>query len=162
MHYVAGALLLVQFALIWVLDESVDVRGLEYLAWAVWLVAVTLLASSVLTLRSRGKVQEGRSYVETEALVATGVYALVRHPQYLGWMLMHVAMVLFEPSWILAVPGIAGAACVYRFAAQEQVLLIEKFGEPYRRYMQKVPRFNLVAGIIRLLLKRSEEDRATL
>jgi protein-S-isoprenylcysteine O-methyltransferase Ste14 len=161
MHYVAGALLIAQVALIWVLDESVDLKGLEYLAWTVWLVAITLLTASMLTLRSRGQVQEGRSCVETEALVAAGVYSLVRHPLYLGWMLMYPAMVLFKPNWILAVLGIAGAACVYLFTIQEEALLSEKFGEPYRRYMQAVPRFNLVAGSIRLLGKRCGEDRGS-
>jgi protein-S-isoprenylcysteine O-methyltransferase Ste14 len=161
MHYIAGALLLAQFALMWVLNKSIDVDGLEYLAWAVWLVAVALLAASMLTLRSRGQVQEGRSCVETEALVATGAYSLVRHPLYLGWMLMYVAMVLFKPNWILAILGLAGAACVYRFTVQEEALLNEKFGEAYRRYMQAVPRFNLVAGAIRLILKCGAEDRGT-
>jgi protein-S-isoprenylcysteine O-methyltransferase Ste14 len=161
MHYVAGALLLAQFALVWVLDESIHVDGLEYLAWAVWLVAVALLAASMLTLRSTGQVQEGRSCVETEALVATGAYSLVRHPLYLGWILMYVAMVLFKPNWILAIAGIAGAACVYRFTVQEEALLKEKFDEAYRHYMRAVPRFNLVAGVIRLLVKRLVDDRGT-
>jgi protein-S-isoprenylcysteine O-methyltransferase Ste14 len=158
MHYVAGALLLVQFALMWVLDDPVDVKGLEYLAWAIWLVAATLLAVSLLTLRRMGQVQEGKSCVETEALVATGAYALVRHPLYLGWMLMYVALFLFKPNWILAIFGIAGAACVYGFTVQEETLLKEKFGASYRRYMQAVPRFNLVAGAIRLLVKRRAKD----
>ena len=161
MHYVAGALLLVQFALMWVLDDSVDVKGLQYLAWAIWLVAVTLLAVSMVTLRSRGQVQEGRSCVETEAIITTGVYALVRHPLYLGWMLMYLAMVVFKPNWILALLGIAGAACVYRFTVQEEILLQQKFGESYRRYLQAVPRFNPVAGALRLLLRCWVKDRGT-
>jgi hypothetical protein len=73
MHYVAGVLLLVEFALIWIVDDSVDIKGLEYVAWAVWLVAATLLTLSMVTLRRRGKVQEGKSYVNTEAVVATGI-----------------------------------------------------------------------------------------
>jgi protein-S-isoprenylcysteine O-methyltransferase Ste14 len=145
----------------WVLDDSVDVMGLQYLAWAVWLVAIILLAASMLTLRSRGQVQAGRSCVETEALITTGVYALVRHPLYLGWMLMYAAMVVFKPNWILAVLGIVGTACVCRFTVQEEALLQEKFGESYRRYTQAVPRFNLVVGAMRLLLKRCVEDRGT-
>ena len=159
MYYVAGALLLAQVGLMWVLDDSVDLGGLEYLGWAVWLVGVILLAASMLTLRRRGQAGEGRSYVETEALIITGVYGLVRHPLYLGWMLMYVAMVLFKPNWILVILGIAGAACVYRFAVQEEALLKEKYGESYKHYMQAVPRFNLLAGAIRQLLKRGTEDR---
>jgi protein-S-isoprenylcysteine O-methyltransferase Ste14 len=74
---------------------------------------------------------------------------------------MYGAMVLFEPNWILAVVGIVGAACVYRFTIQEEALLSVKFGESYRRYMQAVPRFNLVTGAIRLFLRRCVEDRGT-
>ena len=76
-------------------------------------------------------------------------------------MLMYVAMILFKPNWILALLGIAGGACVYRFTVQGEALLMDKFGDSYRRYMQVVPRFNLVAGGIRLLLHRCVQDRDT-
>jgi protein-S-isoprenylcysteine O-methyltransferase Ste14 len=161
MHYAAGALLVAQFALMWVLDKSIDVEGLEYLAWAVWLAAVLLIAASMLTLRRKDQVQEGRSCVETEAPVATGAYTLVRHPLYLGWLLMYVAMVLFKPNWILAVLGMAGAAFVYAFTVEEEERLREKYSESYECYMAAVPRFNLVTGAMRLFLKRSAQDRGT-
>jgi protein-S-isoprenylcysteine O-methyltransferase Ste14 len=160
-HYLSGALLLAQVALMWVLNASIDVKGLEYLAWAVWLGSAILLVVSMLTLRSKGQVQAGRSCVETEVLVATGVYGVVRHPMYLGWILMHIAMVLFKPNWMIAILGIAGAACVYLFTVQEEARLCEQYGESYGRYMRAVPRFNLLAGTIRLFLKRGAEDRGT-
>jgi protein-S-isoprenylcysteine O-methyltransferase Ste14 len=156
MHYLAAALLLVQFALLWILDETVEVVGLEYLAWAVWILSMILLFLPMPTLRSRGNVQEGQSYVETESLVESGLYALVRHPQYLGWMLMYVVVFLFEPNWVLALLGVLGAACVVLFTRQEEARLVEKFGEPYTSYMERVPRFNLAAGIIRRLGARGE------
>jgi protein-S-isoprenylcysteine O-methyltransferase Ste14 len=159
MHYVAGALLIAQFALMWIVDATIHVEGLETLAWAVWLVAMALLAASTMTLRSRGQAPEGRDFVETEELVATGVYGLVRHPMYLGWAMMYAVTFLFKPNWMLAALGLAGAACVYLFTLQEEVRLKEKFGLAYRRYMQAVPRFNLVAGAIRLLSKRRVENR---
>ena len=157
MLYVATVLLIAQFALMWVVDASIDIEGLTTLAWAVWLVGVALLAASTLTLRSRGQTPEGRDFVKTEALVATGVYGLVRHPMYLGWALMHVAMILFMPNWLLATLGLAGVGCVYVFSLQEEARLEGKFGSAYGRYMQAVPRFNLVAGAIRLLRRRHVE-----
>jgi protein-S-isoprenylcysteine O-methyltransferase Ste14 len=160
MHYVAGALLIAQFALMWVVDATIDVEGLETLAWAVWLVAMALLAASTLTLRGRGQAQEGRDFVETEALVATGVYGLVRHPMYLGWALMYAVTFLFKPNWMLAVLGLLGASCVYLFSLQEEARLKEKFGLAYTRYMQAVPRFNLVAGAIQFLRKRRVEAQS--
>jgi protein-S-isoprenylcysteine O-methyltransferase Ste14 len=158
MHYLAGVLLVTQFVLIWVLEGSIDLPGLDYLAWAVWLAAIALIAGSMLTLHRRGQVPEGKSYLETETLVTTGVYALVRHPLYLGWTLMYAATFLFKPNWILAAIGIIGLACVYRFTVQAEVLLEEKFGEPYVRYMRSVPRFNLLTGAIRRLSRRCVEN----
>jgi protein-S-isoprenylcysteine O-methyltransferase Ste14 len=161
MHCVAGVLLVADFALLWILDETVIVEGLDYVGWASWFVAVILLFLPMVTLRRKGQVPSGKGYVNTEALVDSGIYAVVRHPQYLGWMLMYLVVLLFNPNWVLAMLGILGVACVYWFTRQEEQLLVEKFGESYRRYMQAVPRFNLAAGIIQLLLRRRVEDRGT-
>jgi protein-S-isoprenylcysteine O-methyltransferase Ste14 len=159
MHCIAGVLLVADFALLWILDKTVSVEGLDYVAWASWFVALILLFLPMVVLRRKGQVPSGKGYVDTEALVDTGIYAVVRHPLYLGWMLMYLAVLLFDPNWILAVVGILGKACVYWFTRQEEQLLVEKFGESYRRYMQAVPRFNLAAGAIRLLQKRHVKDR---
>ncbi|MEJ2208767.1 MAG: isoprenylcysteine carboxylmethyltransferase family protein [Anaerolineae bacterium] len=151
MHYVAAILLLAQFVLSWMLEPTVNVPGSQYVGWAVWGPAIILLFVPMRILRAHGQVQRGKSYVHTETLVDSGLYALVRHPQYLGWMLMYLASPLFNPNWIVAVLGSVGIACVYWFTREEERLLITKFGEPYRRYMQSVPRFNLPAGIVRRL-----------
>jgi protein-S-isoprenylcysteine O-methyltransferase Ste14 len=151
MYVIAGALLLAQFALMWILDKTVALKGLDYVALATWLAAMVLISLPMLTLPRKGQVPPGESFVSTEALVETGIYAFVRHPLYLGWMLMYLVVLLFNPNWILAGIGLLGAACVYGFTRQEERLLIAKFGESYRHYMQRVPRFNLLAGIIRRL-----------
>jgi protein-S-isoprenylcysteine O-methyltransferase Ste14 len=149
MHYVAGALLCVQFVLLWILEPSVELPGLTIAAWGVWGVGAALLVASMMTLRRRGRVPEGESFVATNALVLAGVYGLVRHPLYLGWILMHVALVLFEPNWIQAAVGLAGSGSVYASALQEERALVQRFGQAYRRYMRAVPRFNLVIGAVR-------------
>jgi protein-S-isoprenylcysteine O-methyltransferase Ste14 len=150
MHYVAGALLVVDFVLMWILDKTIVLAGLDYVAWITWLAAMVLLFLPIYTFRKKGQVPDGQSYVGTQTLVVTGIYALVRHPQYLGWMLMYLVVLLSNPNWVLAILGLLGVACVYWFTRQEEQLLVEKFGEPYERYMQAVPRFNLLIGIIRL------------
>jgi protein-S-isoprenylcysteine O-methyltransferase Ste14 len=149
MHCIAGALLLAQFALMWILDRTIALEGLGYVAMATWLVAMVLIFLPMFALRRKGQVPPEESFVSTEALVDTGIYAFVRHPLYLGWMLMYLVVFLFNPNWVLAGIGILGIACVYGFTKQEEQLLIEKFGKSYRHYMQSVPRFNLPAGIVR-------------
>ncbi len=139
MHYVAGTLLLAQFILMWILDRPAAPRALDYVAVATWLVGIVLIALPIPKSRRQGQAPRGASFVSTQVLVDTGIYALVRHPLYLGWLLMHLVVWLFNPHWILGGLGILGAACVYRFTRQEEKLLIEKFGASYRRYMERVP-----------------------
>jgi protein-S-isoprenylcysteine O-methyltransferase Ste14 len=151
MHYIAGALLLAQFALMWILEKTVALTGLDYVAMAIWLVAMVLISLPMVTLRRKGLVPTGESFVRTKGLVDSGLYATVRHPLYLGWMLMYLVVVLFNPNWILAGVGILGVVCVYWFTWQEEQRLIAKFDESYRHYMQRVPRFNFPAGLVRRL-----------
>jgi protein-S-isoprenylcysteine O-methyltransferase Ste14 len=154
MHYIAGALLVAEFALLWILDKTIAVKGLEYVGGATWLIAMALILLPTHTLRDKGRVPRGKTFVDTKELVDTGIYALVRHPLYLGWMLMYLAIFFFRPNLILAIVGILGVICVYSFTRQEDEKLMSKFGDCYRRYMQTVPRFNLVASLIRRLRDR--------
>ena len=70
-------------------------------------------------------------------------------------------MMLFAQHWLIVLLGIAGMACVAAFTRQEDRRLVEKFGEDYKRYMQRVPRLNIVVGIVRLVA-RTGIDRKNL
>jgi len=61
-------------------------------------------------------------------------------------------------GWIIAIIGIAAAMAVYMQARQDDPSLIERFGDDYRRYMQRVPRMDFLLGIIRLLRKRKNKQ----
>jgi protein-S-isoprenylcysteine O-methyltransferase Ste14 len=54
-------------------------------------------------------------------------------------------------NWIVAISTIVGIACCYLIILSEDQRNIEKFGDAYKRYTRKVPRMNLLLGIIRLL-----------
>jgi protein-S-isoprenylcysteine O-methyltransferase Ste14 len=101
-------------------------------------------------LRNKGDVTKGQSYVQTTVLVDSGLYSVVRHPQYLGWFLMYPAMMLFNPHWLIVALGLLGMGCVYLFTRREDEELAAKFGEPYRKYRTAVPRLNVISGVIRL------------
>jgi protein-S-isoprenylcysteine O-methyltransferase Ste14 len=109
----------------------------------------------VVTLRSRGGVPKGRNYVHTTVLVDSGIYAVVRHPQYLSFILLSIFLILFAQQWLITVMGIAAIAMVYAgIVPQADQVNIEKFGDDYHSYMQRVPRLNVVLGIIRLLRRQ--------
>ena len=110
----------------------------------------------IFTFSRKGGVPKGKAYVHTTQLVDSGIYSIVRHPQYLSGVLMSAALPLIAQNWITVIPGIIAAGCDYASTVDEENSCIEKFGEAYKDYMEKVPRMNVLAGIVRWLRRRSE------
>jgi len=78
----------------------------------------------------------------------------------LGFILFVLALVLMSQHWLSIFSGVVGSALFYRDVLREEQMSVKKFGDDYKRYMQKVPRINFVLGIIRLLQRRKREAKA--
>jgi protein-S-isoprenylcysteine O-methyltransferase Ste14 len=98
-------------------------------------------------------VEKGTSYVQTTKLVTSGVYAVVRHPQYLAGMLLNVALPLVGQHWLVATLGVPPFVLTLVDARLADRAALEKFGEGYRRYMKEVPGLNFLSGIVRWLTR---------
>jgi protein-S-isoprenylcysteine O-methyltransferase Ste14 len=75
-------------------------------------------------------------------LIATGPFAFVRNPLYLGNILLWVGFAL--SAHVLWLSPIIVALLAFEYHAivrWEETLLAERLGEPYRHYMQRVPRW---------------------
>ncbi len=81
-------------------------------------------------------------------MVKDGVYAIVRHPQYLGRMLLSISITLWNPVWFNFILSFIIIIITYQWTYAEDKSLIEKFGEEYENYKKKVPRLNPILGII--------------
>jgi len=103
-------------------------------------VGALFLVLSVLTLCGKG----------TFKVTDSGVYGIVHHPMYLRGLVMFLSYVFFGQNWITAINTVIGVIGCYLIILSGDERNIEKFGEEYVRYMQKVPRMNLVDGILRL------------
>ena len=120
------------------------------LGWVVWAIGMVLAMAPIVMFPRRGGVSKGKAFVHTTMLVDTGLYAVARHPQYLGGILaIFLATLLLFPHWLFAVLGIPGAVILYWGTRVEDKYLVAQFGDEYRVYMERVPRMNLVLGIIR-------------
>lgn len=118
----------------------------------VWVVGMVLVVAPIAMFPRRGGVTKGKSFVNTTSLVDTGIYAVVRHPQYTGGVLaIFLTTLLWYPHWLFGVLGVAGAVVVYLGCREEDKYLVDKFGKDYKDYMQRVPRMNFLLGIARLL-----------
>jgi len=123
---------------------------LMYVGWGTWLLAVVLGWLPILVFRRRGGVEKGESYVATSVLVDSGIYAVVRHPQYLAVALLSLALIFISQHWLVAGIGVAAMLSVYIIMVGEDRRLVEKFGDDYVRYMDAVPRANIIVGLVRL------------
>lgn len=73
-----------------------------------------------------------------------GLYAVVRHPMYAGYIMTHIGFLLIAPSWWnLAVYIAAWALIIVRISAEERVL---SANPQYRDYMTGV-RYRFLPGV---------------
>lgn len=132
--------------------------GSEALEWAGWIClwsAGFFGMLPIITFRRKGGVAKGESYIKTTVLVNTGIYAIVRHPQNgTAWLLINLGVMLIAKHWSSVVLGVLAMVLAYLDLMKADQRCIEKFGDEYERYMQKVPRVNFVAGSIRLVRDR--------
>ena len=118
--------------------------------WIVLVVGMVLVMAPIIMFSRRGGVAKGKTFVHTTKLVNTGIYSVVRHPQYLGGILaLFLTTLLIYPHWMFVVLGIPGVLILYLSTIIEEKNLIKQFGDDYVAYMKKVPRMNIVLGIIR-------------
>jgi len=59
-----------------------------------------------------------------------------------------MGIILIAWHWTSAFLGLASMGLIYADTFKADQYCINKFGDEYKRYMEKVPRVNFVAGII--------------
>jgi protein-S-isoprenylcysteine O-methyltransferase Ste14 len=75
-------------------------------------------------------------------LVTTGIHGRTRNPVYLGLLLMYAGIGLaLRSPWILALALPTAAAIRYGVVAREEAYLDRRFGDAYRDYRARVPRW---------------------
>jgi len=109
---------------------------------------LTVMVSAIgLALVIVGKMTLGRSFGVAPAnrgVVVRGPYGFVRHPIYTGYLIIHVAFLVANPSpWNFAMIVIADVALVFRALMEERVLSAD---ETYQGYCQRVG-WHLVPGV---------------
>jgi protein-S-isoprenylcysteine O-methyltransferase Ste14 len=119
-------------------------------------VSVALVAPQVLTVGLSvvgllvviaGKLSLGRSFgliPANRGIVSTGVYRLVRHPIYMGYLVTHVAFLAANPSlWNIALLVTTDLALLARAVCEERTLAMDP---AYREYQAQV-RWRVCPGL---------------
>jgi len=106
-----------------------------------------VVAGTGLVIVVCGKLSLGRSFGLAPAnrgVVSTGLYRFLRHPIYLGYLIIHIGFLAANPmTWNLIVLAVADVALMWRALCEEQTLAADGV---YRAYMQRV-RWRVVPGV---------------
>jgi protein-S-isoprenylcysteine O-methyltransferase Ste14 len=119
------------------------IMSLQAGVYSVMLLSTGVIASGFILLSLGWKeVYRGKG-----ALVTDGLYAKLRHPQYLGLILIVVGFLIMWPTLltVLLAPFLIGRYIL--LAREEDRELGEKFGEDFRRYKETVVSFVPCLGI---------------
>lgn len=74
-------------------------------------------------------------------LATTGLYARVRHPQYLGFLIIMLGFLLQWPTLLTLLMFPVLVIVYLRLARKEERLMEAEFGEAYAAYRRQVPGF---------------------
>lgn len=115
------------------------------------LVAVLLMVAG-LAIRWTAFISLGKAFSanvairDTQSLYRSGIYSVVRHPSYLGLLIIFLAVALAERNWLSAaiVLIFPTAALLYRIHVEEAALR-HAFGAQYADYSRTTKR--LIPGI---------------
>jgi protein-S-isoprenylcysteine O-methyltransferase Ste14 len=141
----------------WCTWSWVAVPGTWYVLTGVWWwlgvgvqtagVVVTLMAARTLSVKELMGLDPPRQThqrAEAPTLETRGLYRVVRHPIYFGWVLLVAGAPLMTSTRLLF--AVVSVAYLVVAIPYEERSLIENFGEPYRAYRRQV-RWRIVPGV---------------
>jgi len=106
------------------------------------------LAGGVLVLAAERRFKAAGTHVQpwrpTLALATDGVYERMRNPMYIGLLLLTGGIgIALASDWTLVLLVPTALILHYGVVLREERYLEAKFGDAYRRYKAKVPRWGL-------------------
>jgi len=111
----------------------------QYLPFAIRVVpgAVFLFLSAYLAQTGLAIVF-GKGRRNTE-VIRKGVFSIVRHPIYLGEILLYLGLLMLSMSLAAALVWLLAIGFMHYISRHEERLLLARFGKDYEQYMQEVP-----------------------
>jgi len=70
-----------------------------------------------------------------------GVYRISRHPMTFGWFLIYIGIGIAGASWIYLLVALVFLILYNMIAIPEERMCCEKYGDAYREYMNRTPRW---------------------
>ena len=131
--------------------RSLIIKYIDYIGWILLILSIYFALAPVYIFKKKAKVPKGKSYIHTKEIVETGLFGIVRHPQYLSMLLVEIGLVLIVQHWLILILSIICFILTYYGTLLQDKILVRKFKDDYVEYMKKVPRTNFLWGLIKSL-----------
>ena len=136
--------------MIYIVSDQPKFAAYPFMAMVAWIGAAVFALALWLFHRTHRDLGRNWSVTleirEQHALVTTGIYGRLRHPMYSAFWLWALAQALLLPNWIAGPAGLIGFGILFFFrVGREERLMVEMFGDEYRRYMARTHR--VIPGI---------------
>jgi protein-S-isoprenylcysteine O-methyltransferase Ste14 len=155
------------FFLVWVLDSFAVKFSVGYTSFvpdaARIVLFVALEISAALLAYFSHNALFGEKQKECK-LITDGVFGYVRHPLYLGILLIYLGFIFGSMSIISIVPLVCYIFLFDRMATYEEEALVRIYGDTYLEYKKKVPKWipNLLSSKTKSSKLASGNEKNTL
>jgi protein-S-isoprenylcysteine O-methyltransferase Ste14 len=142
-------LMFYQFYLSWRFYNNQGYAWVTNLGWLILSLSALFGWLPIYEFKKHGGVPRDKSYVHTSKLVTSGVYSVVRHPQFLAGILICVSMMLISQHPYSLVAGTIASIVYASEVPSADKKLVDKFGGSYLEYKKRVSALNFIRGLIR-------------
>ncbi|NHK32744.1 MAG: isoprenylcysteine carboxylmethyltransferase family protein [Asgard group archaeon] len=134
-----------------------DLDYLGYIGYGFWALGAIFGILPIIIFRLKGGVKKKDSYIKTTAIVTSGLYSIVRHPQYLAGIYISIALAFMSQFWVIILLVLPVIVCTYIDTLTADKKLIEKFGEEYSQYKKQVPALTPMFGLVKLIIRKAKQ-----
>jgi len=102
-----------------------------YAGLAIFLAGLAVLTAAIF----------GFSRAPMDVPITRGIYRYSRHPMHLGSLLIYLSVSLASASWVFLLIFVLQSVSITIAAVEEERYCLEKYGDAYREYMERTPRY---------------------
>lgn len=134
-----------------------EINALAYIGYSILGLSGIFGILPIIEFRRKGKVEKGEIYMKTQKIVKTGIFSIIRHPQFFAGILISLAFAFISQHWVVIILFAPVIPVTHWDTLSANIKLIEKFGDEYEQYMSEVPGLNPLLGIIKLIRRKKKQ-----